>query len=33
MLFIFSVSGPDGRPVAPGDDPIYRHWLASFKVR
>jgi hypothetical protein len=33
MLFIFSVSGPDGRPVAPGDDPIYRQWLASFKVR
>jgi hypothetical protein len=33
MLFIFSASGPDGRPVAPGDDPIYRHWLASFRVQ
>ncbi|HEY3988692.1 MAG TPA: hypothetical protein VGM02_05285 [Acidobacteriaceae bacterium] len=32
-VFIFSVSDPDGRAVAPGDDPIYRHWLASFKVR
>jgi hypothetical protein len=33
MLFILSVSGPDGRPTTPGDDPIYRHWLAGFKVR
>ncbi|HEX6495593.1 MAG TPA: hypothetical protein VF018_08930 [Acidobacteriaceae bacterium] len=32
MVFIFSVSGPDGHPIPPGEDPIYRHWLASFKV-
>lgn len=32
QIFIFSVSGPEHRPIDPGDDPVYRHWLASFKT-
>ena len=32
QLFIFSVSDANHRAVDPGDDPIYRHWLASFKA-
>jgi hypothetical protein len=31
-LFILSVSNPAGHVISPGDDSIYRHWLASFQV-
>jgi hypothetical protein len=25
-------AGADHRVIDPGDDPVYRHWLASFKT-
>lgn len=31
-LYIFSASDGNRRAIDPGDDPIYRHWLASFKT-
>lgn len=32
QIYIFSVSDANHRAIDPGDDPIYRHWLASFKT-
>jgi hypothetical protein len=31
LIYIFSASGPEHRAIDPESDPIYRHWLASFR--
>jgi hypothetical protein len=32
LIYIFSAAGPEHRAIDPGSDPVYRHWLASFKT-